>query len=223
MTLLLTALASTAALRITTTRRQVVTGVALAVSPALPASAQTMSGAERRDDKMDATRKAVTTPEAAKAQLADGYKALGELLDNYDKVTEEGGGDGIRRVLGTVGTTSPVYLIEPAFRLLFEKDESLPMEYIEGVESIMLGLQLADSEAYSANFVRWRRLEPRAFLQHRFLGRAPPVCACVHTDHLLIGQGQARGLFQAREGTNRQGEGEVARADGAGGSEAVRG
>ena len=128
---------------------------------------------------MDATRKAVTTPEAAKAQLADGYKALGELLDNYDKVTEEGGGDGIRRVLGTVGTTSPVYLIEPAFRLLFEKDESLPMEYIEGVESVMLGLQLADSEAYSANFVRWRRLEPRACLQHRFLkGARPCVRVC---------------------------------------------
>merc|ERR1719460_680335 len=68
-------------------------------------------------------------------------------------VTKEEGGDGIRRVLGTVGTTSSVYLIEPAFRLLFEKDETLPMEYIENVEEIMRELTDADGQAYSANFI----------------------------------------------------------------------
>ena len=39
----------------------------------------------------------------------------------------------------TVGTTSAVYLIEPAFRLLFEADDTLPMDYIENVEQIMCG------------------------------------------------------------------------------------
>ena len=77
----------------------------------------------------------------------------GSLLDNFNSVTESEGGDGIRRVLGTVGTTSSVYLIEPAFRLLFEADDSLPMDYIENVEQIMLALQEADSQAYSANFI----------------------------------------------------------------------
>ena len=32
--------------------------------------------------------------------------------------------------------SSAVYLIEPAFRLLFEADESLPMDYIENVEQV---------------------------------------------------------------------------------------
>ena len=93
------------------------------------------------------------TPDAAKKQIVAGYKELGDLLADMQAVTDAEGGDGIRRVLGTVGTTSSVYLIEPAFRLLFEADESLPMEYIENVEQIMLALQEADSQAYSANFI----------------------------------------------------------------------
>ena len=48
-----------------------------------------------------------------------------------------------------------MYLIEPAFRLLFEADESLPMEYIEKVESLMQNLASADSEAYSAIFIEF--------------------------------------------------------------------
>ena len=61
----------------------------------------------------------------------------------------------MRRVLGTVGTDSPVYLVEKAFRLLFEADDSLPMEYIEKVESLMQNLASADSEAYSAIFIEF--------------------------------------------------------------------
>ena len=57
--------------------------------------------------------------------------------------------------MGVVGTESPVYLIEPAFRLLFDADESLPMEYIEGVEALMQSLSTADTEAYSAIFIEF--------------------------------------------------------------------
>ena len=128
-----------------TTRRQLVAAAAFAF-------AGTLNDAAFAADATDA-RKAVKDPEAAKAQIVAGYKALGTLLDDFDKITDAEGGDGVRRVLGTVGTTSPVYLIEPAFRLLFDKDESLPMEYIENVESLMLNLQLADGDAYSANFI----------------------------------------------------------------------
>ena len=77
------------------------------------------------------------------------------LLQDMDAVTAEEGGDGVRRVLGFVGTTSSVYLIEPAFRLLFESDDTLPMEYIELVESLMRNLSSADSEAYSAIFIEF--------------------------------------------------------------------
>lgn len=104
---------------------------------------------------MDGSVKAAKTPEAAKKQIVAGYAALGRLLDDFDKISAESGGDGIRRVLGTVGTESPVYLIEPAFRLLFDADESLPMEYIEGVESVMQNISEADSEAYSAIFIEF--------------------------------------------------------------------
>lgn len=104
---------------------------------------------------MDGSVKKAATPEAAKKQIAEGYKALGALIDDFDQVSGATGGDGIRRVLGTVGTASPCYLIEPAFRLLFEADDSLPMEYIEGVESLMQNLASADSEAYSAIFIEF--------------------------------------------------------------------
>lgn len=106
-----------------------------------------------KDAQSDGRVKAATTVGAAREQIAEGYRALGVLLDQFDSITAREGGDGVRRVLGTVGTTSPVYLIEPAFRLLFDKDETLPMEYIEGVENVLLALQSADSEAYSAIFI----------------------------------------------------------------------
>ena len=61
----------------------------------------------------------------------------------------------MRRSLGVVGTESPIYLIEAAFRLLFEADDTLPMEYIELVESLMRNLSSADSEAYSAIFIEF--------------------------------------------------------------------
>lgn len=134
--------------------------LALALAPLVPAPLLAASGAtsgskgkDGLDEKMDPTVKAAATPEAARAQIQKGYRELGELLQNFDSVTAAEGGDGIRRVLGKVGTTSPVYLIEPAFRLLFERDESLPMEYIEGVEYVMRELSDADGQAYSANFI----------------------------------------------------------------------
>ena len=34
----------------------------------------------------DPSRKAAKTPEAAKAQIVQGYKELGDLLSNYEKV-----------------------------------------------------------------------------------------------------------------------------------------
>ena len=44
---------------------------------------------------------------------------------------------------------------EPAFRLLFDTDESLPMEYVDTLENLMRNLSSADSEAYSAIFIEF--------------------------------------------------------------------
>ena len=109
----------------------------------------------RRGDAAVAAPSKAASPAAAKQQILAGYDELGRLLRDFEAVVSGGGGDGVRRVLGTVGTTSPVYLIEPAFRLLFDADESLPMEYIETVESLMRNLAAADSEAYSAIFIEF--------------------------------------------------------------------
>ena len=62
-----------------------------------------------------------------------------------------GGGDGVRRALGTVGTTSPLYQIEKAVRKLLPDAED-PAEASEALEDLMLCLQRADSMAYSSNF-----------------------------------------------------------------------
>ena len=110
--------------------------------PAAYAASGGTSGSKGKkdlDEKMDPSVKAAATPAAARKQIVNAYNELGTLLRDMDKVTQEEGGDGIRRVLGTVGTTSAVYLIEPAFRLLFEADDTLPMDYIENVEQIMCG------------------------------------------------------------------------------------
>lgn len=114
-----------------------------------------MPAVQGKVSNMDGSVKAASTPDAAKAQIAAGYAEIGKLIENFDTVSGSGGGDGVRRVLGTVGTDSPVYLVEKAFRLLFDADETLPMEYIETVESLMQNLASADSEAYSAIFIEF--------------------------------------------------------------------
>jgi len=138
------------------TRRQLLSSAsALLLLPNVACATGNMPAVQGKTSNMDGSVKKASTPAAAKEQIAAGFTELGRLLDNFDDVTSSGGGDGVRRVLGTVGTDSPVYLIEPAFRLLFEADETLPMEYIEKVESLMQNLASADSEAYSAIFIEF--------------------------------------------------------------------
>lgn len=133
----------------------VATATAIAAGPSAALATGNMPAVTGSVNAMDGNVKKAATPEAAKTQIAAGYKALGALIDDFEKISSTGGGDGIRRVIGTVGTASPCYLIEPAFRLLFDADDSLPMEYIESVESLMQNLASADSEAYSAIFIEF--------------------------------------------------------------------
>ena len=49
------------------------------------------------------------TLEQAKQRFKQGQQSLDELLKNYDDICDKGGGDGVRRYLGTVGTTSGLY------------------------------------------------------------------------------------------------------------------
>ena len=154
---LLVLLAPAAALRVSLSRRQL-GGLLVSTSALMPAAASAtgnMPALQGKVSVMDGTVKKAATPEAARAQIAAGFTEITRLSAEFDSIVAGGGGDNVRRRLGVVGTESPIYLIEPAFRLLFESDESLPMEYIELVESLMRNLSSADSEAYSAIFIEF--------------------------------------------------------------------
>ena len=154
---LLVLLAPAAALRVSLSRRQL-GGLLVSTSALMPAAASAtgnMPAVQGKATVMDGTVKKAATPEAARAQIAAGFTEINRLLAEFDSIVAGGGGDNVRRALGVVGTESPIYLIEPAFRLLFESDDTLPMEYIELVESLMRNLSSADSEAYSAIFIEF--------------------------------------------------------------------
>ena len=164
---LLVLLAPAAALRVSLSRRQLgglfvsaarSGGLLVSTSALMPVAASAtgnMPAVQGKPTVMDGAVKKAATPEAARAQIAAGFTEINRLLAEFDSIVAGGGGDNVRRALGVVGTESPIYLIEPAFRLLFESDESLPMEYIELVESLMRNLSSADSEAYSAIFIEF--------------------------------------------------------------------
>lgn len=87
----------------------------------------------------------------AKARFKEGRKSLKYLLDNYDKVVE-GGGDNVRRYLGTVGTTSGLWGIGKVMNSLKEDADDI-VEYTEAMQEVEASIRGADSAAYMAIFV----------------------------------------------------------------------
>ena len=57
----------------------------------------------------------------------------------------------MRRELGTVGTSSPLFQLNKAVRLL-QDEASDPIEWGENPDELLLSLGRADSMAYSSNF-----------------------------------------------------------------------
>ena len=86
---------------------------------------------------------------AARAQWRAAVGAVDAIVRDFDAIP--GGGDGVRRRLGTVGTDSPLFLIDRACRALLPEAED-PVAFGEALEEFLLGLGRADSMAYSANF-----------------------------------------------------------------------
>lgn len=80
-----------------------------------------------------------------------GRQSLNYLLENYDEIVL-GGGDNVRRYLGTVGTTSGLWGISKVLkRLRDEADDIVEFTDLENeVESAILA---ADGAAYMAIFV----------------------------------------------------------------------
>jgi hypothetical protein len=103
--------------------------------------------------------------EASKERLAQARISLAYLTDNYDTI-RAGGGDNVRRYLGTVGTTSGLYGIMKVLKELQKEAEDI-VEYTEVMSEFEYSLIGADTASYSANFVEHSsaKTKPEAFFK----------------------------------------------------------
>ncbi|KAL7535837.1 hypothetical protein ACHAWF_005291, partial [Thalassiosira exigua] len=91
------------------------------------------------------------TPDEAEARFRAGRESVSYLLDHYDEVCD-GGGDNVRRYLGTVGTSSGLFGIKKAMKALAERADDI-VEYTDLSREIEQTIEQADGSAYMAIFV----------------------------------------------------------------------
>lgn len=91
--------------------------------------------------------------EEAEAKYREGYKTINYLLDNYDGICE-GGGDNVRRFLGTIvgNPPSPLVGISKAMKALESRADDF-IEFTETSDEIMKTIDQASGSAYMAIFV----------------------------------------------------------------------
>jgi len=80
-------------------------------------------------------------------------KTLGELVTNWDAIASDG--DQIRRYLGTVGITSPLFKVRGALKNVLKADAPAAFDVVafaEVSETFLAELQLAEGSAYGAQF-----------------------------------------------------------------------
>ena len=76
-------------------------------------------------------------------------KTLGELVTNWDAIASDG--DQIRRYLGTVGITSPLFKVRGALKNVLKADAPAAFDVVafaEVSETFLAELQLAEGSAY---------------------------------------------------------------------------
>jgi len=102
--------------------------------------------------------------EAAINRFKKAQEDLATLIDNYDTISA-GGGDSVRRYLGTVGVTSNLYGISKVMKELQEEANDY-VEYTEMMNEFASYLNAADTACYSANFVEFSaaKTKPEKFL-----------------------------------------------------------
>lgn len=87
----------------------------------------------------------------ARSQISAGVAALDDLIGSYDEVVAADGGNGVRRVLGKLGPTSPLHRVDKALNLVargLEDERAFDL-----VDQFMGELDAADGDAYSSIFV----------------------------------------------------------------------
>jgi len=129
-------------------RRQFLGGIARMASAAAVSTAVILP----TQQSIAAIESSGISADSARKQWKDAALALDNLIQDWPTFAAKGG-DGIRGVLGTQGTSSPLFQIDKAFRALRDSDyvEDF-VEFQEIAEEFGLALARADSMAYSANF-----------------------------------------------------------------------
>lgn len=128
------------------------------------ASAVVMSNDSREAQRFQAGQ-AMGTEEAL-ARFKEAQTSLKYLLNNYDSIVANGGGDNVRRYLGTVGVSSGLYGIPKVLKELQESADDI-VEYTEAMNEFDASLRQADTACYSANFVEFSaaKTKPEKFFQ----------------------------------------------------------
>ena len=108
---------------------------------------------------VDAAKATYDVADATKCQaylplLDASGKALDELSTNWDKIATDG--DNVRRYLGTVGVTSPLFKIRGGLKGVLKAND-LPdafdaVAFAEASEQFLAELQDAEGDAYGAQF-----------------------------------------------------------------------
>jgi hypothetical protein len=94
------------------------------------------------------------TLDEAKERFKEGLASLEYLLGHYDEICANGGGDNVRRYLGSVGTTSGLYGIAKVMKTMQEEAADI-VEYTETMNEVNAALVGADGSAYMAIFTEY--------------------------------------------------------------------
>mgnify|MGYP004189054257 CR=1 FL=1 len=109
----------------------------------------------RRRDLGAATIAAVAALAPAAARAGDPRAQWDAAQKEIDAILQDwpiaGGGDGIRRRIGTVGDTSPLFQIEKSCKKLIPAAED-PEAFAEALENFVSAIARVDGMAYSSNF-----------------------------------------------------------------------
>jgi len=103
---------------------------------------------------------------ASMDRLNKARQDLNYLQQNFDDIVTSGGGDNVRRYLGTVGVTSGLYGITKVLKELQEEADDIVM-YTENMNDFDYFLRAADTACYSANFVEFSaaKTKPEKFFE----------------------------------------------------------
>jgi hypothetical protein len=103
--------------------------------------------------------------EEAKKRFALAQRDVQYLLDHYEEISKGGGGDNVRRYLGTGGVTSNMYGIGKVVKELREEADDI-VEYTEAMNEFNAYLYQAEGAAYQSLFVEHSSAKgtPESFL-----------------------------------------------------------